>query len=66
MSNDEYEKLLERALSKSPMQGVASEDFTIPKVDSMVQGTKTMVRNIAAIADKARRKSDEIGRYLSK
>ena len=66
MEEDEYEKLLERAFAESPSQEVAKQDFEIPKVDSMIQGSKTIIRNINAIADRARRKPDEIGRYLSK
>ncbi|MEM3477021.1 MAG: hypothetical protein QW045_02815, partial [Candidatus Micrarchaeaceae archaeon] len=41
-------------------------DFVIPKVDSITQGSKTIVKNIAAIADKARRKPIDIARYISK
>ncbi len=32
----------------------------------MVQGNKTIIRNMAQIADKARRQVQEIARYLSK
>ena len=57
MAEDEYEKLLERAFAESPSQEVVKQDFEIPKVDSMIQGSKTIIRNVNAIADRARSSS---------
>lgn len=63
----EYEQLLDRAFEKSS-SSLAQEnlDFKIPEVDSMIQGNKTVVRNIAQIADTARRSKEEIAKYLTK
>ncbi len=66
MSDEEYAKLLDRAFSKAHSTASESSDFVIPKVDAFVQGSKTQIRNIAAIADKARRDSKDIARYISK
>ena len=66
MDDNAYMKLLDRAYSLAPELSASKEDFVIPTVDSMVQGTKTIVRNMNAIADKARRKPSEIAKYVSK
>lgn len=66
MSEEQYEKLLESAFSKLPQLSKEKSDFVIPRADVLTQGTKTMIRNIAAIADRARRKQEDIARYVSK
>jgi translation initiation factor 2 subunit 2 len=66
LSDEEYMKLLDRAFEGKPALAASTSDFVIPNVDSFVQGNKTIIKNIAAIADKARRKPEEIGRYISK
>ena len=66
LSDEEYMKLLDRAFNSKPIMAASTSDFVIPKVDSLVQGNKTIIKNITAIADKARRKTDEIARYISK
>ncbi len=66
MSEEEYYALLDRAFAKLPGLTKERSDFVIPKVDLLVQGAKTIVRNLAGIADVARRKPDDISRYLSK
>ena len=66
MDDAEYAKLLDRAFSKKPSLSEGASDFVIPPVDALVQGNKTIVKNIAAIADKARRPPDELARYMSR
>ena len=66
MSDEEYYALLDRAFSKLPGLTKERSDFVIPTVDALVQGTKTIIRNLAGIADAARRTPEEIARYLSK
>ncbi|MCL4411477.1 translation initiation factor IF-2 subunit beta [Candidatus Marsarchaeota archaeon] len=66
MGDEEYNALLDRAFSKLPSLAAEHSDFVIPTVDSIVQGAKTIIRNISAIADKARRNVGDISRYLSK
>ena len=66
MADDEYNRLVDEAFAKIPNLSAEKADFVIPRADTMAQGAKTVIRNIAAIADKARRKPEEIARYLSK
>jgi translation initiation factor 2 subunit 2 len=66
LNEEEYVKLLDRAFSKIPDVSAAKSDFIIPKVESIAEGSKTMVRNISSIADAGRRKVSEIARYISK
>ena len=66
MSDEEYSALLDRAFSKVPELSAANQDFVIPKVDSFIEGAKSIIKNIAAIADKARRGGDDIAKYISK
>ncbi len=63
---DNYMKLLDRAFSKLPSLSIEKADFVIPNADVLNEGTKTIIRNIAAIADTARRKPLEIARYIGK
>lgn len=66
MSEEDYKKLLDEAFSKLPSMSAEKSDFVIPKVEVITQGNKTIIRNIALIADRARRKPEEIARYISK
>ncbi len=66
MGDEEYMKLLDRAFANAHVTASESSDFVIPKVDSFVQGSKTVLRNLNAFADKARRDPKEIARYVSK
>lgn len=66
MSEAEYLELLDRAFSKLPALSIEKSDFVIPKADVFNEGVKTIIRNIAQIADKARRKEEDISRYISK
>ncbi|MCL5430284.1 MAG: translation initiation factor IF-2 subunit beta [Candidatus Marsarchaeota archaeon] len=66
MSDEEYMKLLDRAFEKMPKLAADVSDFKIPVVDAMVQGSKTIIRNLSVIADKARGDPQNIARYMSK
>jgi translation initiation factor 2 subunit 2 len=66
VSEAEYLELLDRAFSKLPALSIEKSDFVIPKADVFNEGVKTIIRNIAQIADKARRKEEDISRYISK
>ena len=66
MSEQSYTELLDRAFSKLPKLSSEKSDFVIPRVDSITEGNKTIIRNITAIADTARRKAGDIARYISK
>jgi translation initiation factor 2 subunit 2 len=66
LSELSYEQLLDRAFSKLPKLSSERSDFVIPKVDAITEGNKTIIRNLAQIADTARRKAADIARYISK
>ncbi|MGC8648692.1 MAG: translation initiation factor IF-2 subunit beta [Candidatus Micrarchaeia archaeon] len=66
MEDEEYRKMLDRAYSKLPKLSEEVSDFKIPTVDSIIQGNKTIIRNLTFIVDKARRTENDIARYLSK
>ncbi|MDE1871005.1 MAG: translation initiation factor IF-2 subunit beta [Candidatus Micrarchaeota archaeon] len=66
MSEEEYRKLLDSAFARLPELTADRADFVIPKPDVLAEGTKTIIRNIAAIADMARRDPADIARYISK
>jgi translation initiation factor 2 subunit 2 len=66
LSDEEYQQLLDRAFSKLPNLTAEKTDFVIPAADVLSEGTKTLIRNIAAIADTARRNPDDIARYIGK
>jgi translation initiation factor 2 subunit 2 len=66
LSDEEYQKLLDRAFSKLPNLSVERADFVIPTADVLVEGTKSIIRNISTIADMARRNAADIARYIGK
>ncbi len=49
-----------------PKLSVENVDFKIPEADTLIQGSKTMVKNISQIADVARRDKEDIAKYLTK
>ncbi len=62
----DYYQLLDKAFSELPQLSEEKADFVIPEVDSLIQGNKTIIKNIEQIADKARREKSEIAKYLTK
>jgi len=66
MASDEYEKLLEKAYSLLPEKATKKERFEIPVVESIVQGSKTIIKNFEAIALTLRRKPYEVSKYLAR
>ena len=61
-----YEQLLDRAFAQLPSLATEKSDFKVPEVDSIVQGSKTIIRNFSQIADAARRDQSDIAKYLSR
>jgi len=66
LSEEEYQKLLDRAFSKLPSLTAEKSDFIIPVADVLNEGAKTIIRNIASIADIGRRNPGDIARYIGK
>ena len=61
-----YDELLDRAFSKLPALSEEKVDFKIPPADCIIQGNKTLLKNISQMANIARRSPEEIGKYLTK
>lgn len=66
MSEEEYEKLLDSAFERLPKLSADKADFSIPTADVMPEGNKTIIRNVSAMADVARRTTTDIARYIGK
>lgn len=64
--SDNYNALLDRAFSLLPALSESKTDFVIPEVDSSIQGAKTIVRNFGRFVSLARRKAENIAKYLTK
>ena len=62
----DYDQLLDKAFAELPSLAAENVDFKIPEPDSLIQGSKTIVKNIDQIADVARRDKEEIAKYLTK
>ena len=66
MNDTEYEKLLDEALKKvKPIESSEfSERFEIPRVQSQVEGKKTIITNFKALTNHIRRKGEHLAKYL--
>lgn len=62
----EYEKMLDRLYLSLPKGVLTKERFEIPKIDSFLQGRKTMVKNFGLLAKDLRREAREMYRYFVK
>ncbi|MCX8174347.1 MAG: translation initiation factor IF-2 subunit beta [Thermoplasmata archaeon] len=66
MTEDEYEKLLERAYMNMPQTKGTGERFVVPKADVMVEGKNTIFRNFFEIVEVIRRTPEHFLAYLLK
>ncbi len=62
----EYEKMLDRLYLSLPQEALNKERFEIPRVDSFVEGTKTIIRNFMTLTKTVRRNDKELYKYLTK
>lgn len=62
----EYEKMLDRLYLSLPKQALSKERFEIPKVDSFLQGPRTVLKNFSALAKTVRREPRELYKFLTK
>lgn len=62
---DDYEALLKRARSDVPPEVFDQPRFKIPRVDSFIQGSRTVVRNFKDLTDTLRRDPKHLLRYLA-
>ncbi|MFQ6010076.1 MAG: translation initiation factor IF-2 subunit beta [Candidatus Aenigmatarchaeota archaeon] len=61
-----YEELLKKAMEKMPKKKEGGERFEVPKVESIIQGHQTIIRNLGQIAEALRREQKHLLKYLSK
>lgn len=59
MLDEAYQKLKNLQLS-------SNVDFQIPTAEIIIEGNKTIIKNINAIAEKARREPKSIAKFISK
>lgn len=62
----EYEKLLDQAYEKLPEIEEGSDRFQIPRIDSLIQGNQTIIRNFSQIAEALRRDPKHLLKYLTR
>ncbi len=62
---DDYEALLQRARDDIPPEVFEQPRFRVPRVDSFIQGSRTVVRNYKDLTDTLRRDPKHLLRYLS-
>lgn len=64
----DYEKLLEQAYKKiKPVASKAgSERFEVPKIESIIEGNKTIISNFLQIISYLRRKPEHLEKFLEK
>ncbi|MDD5023359.1 MAG: translation initiation factor IF-2 subunit beta [Candidatus ainarchaeum sp.] len=63
---DDYEKLLDNIYNNLPKGTVGDQRFEFPEFDSLIEGNKTFIKNIDAVASKLRREKQFIIKFLSK
>ena len=62
----EYPKMLDRLYLSLPKGVLAKERFAVPKVDSFLQGRKTIVKNFGQLAKDMRRETREMYKFFTK
>jgi translation initiation factor 2 subunit 2 len=62
----DYEKMLDRAYLSVPKKALEHERFEIPRADSMIQGSKTIVRGFNNLLKDMRREEKHFLKYLTK
>lgn len=59
-----YEDLLKRARKDLPTETLETKRFEMPKFDSFIQGTKTIVKNFTDVARTLQREPEHLLKYL--
>jgi translation initiation factor 2 subunit 2 len=62
---DDYEALLKRARDQVPPEVFDQPRFKVPRVDSFIQGSRTVVRNFKDLTDTLRRDPKHLLRFLN-
>ncbi|MFH0749175.1 MAG: translation initiation factor IF-2 subunit beta [Candidatus Bathyarchaeota archaeon] len=64
MAEDEYLKLLEKAITQLPPEIIKKDRFEIPKPASSISGRRTILYNLKEICDRLKRDSNHLLKYL--
>jgi len=62
----EYDKMLTRLYSSLPEKSISKERFELPKLDSTVQGKKTIIKNFSQAIKSVKRDEKAFYKYLTK
>mgnify|MGYP005839155133 CR=1 FL=1 len=62
----DYENLLTKAYNSIPKKALNHERFEIPKVDSFIQGNKTIIKSFKILINDLRRDKKHFIKWLSK
>ena len=63
---EDYTTLLKKAKAELPKAETKSERFEIPKVNSFIQGNKTIINNFSQICTTLRRDPQQLLKYLQR
>lgn len=61
-----YEEMLERAYSSLPEKSLSKERFETPRMESFVQGNKTVIKNFLAVAKTIKRGEKHLMKFFAK
>ncbi|MFA5357305.1 MAG: translation initiation factor IF-2 subunit beta [archaeon] len=61
-----YEEMLDEAYSRLPKKALEHERFEIPRVESFIQGSKTIVPGFSGLIKDIRRDEKHLLKYLTK
>lgn len=59
-----YEEMLEQAYKELPRIEAVGLRFEVPKVESLIQGNRTVVKNVAKLASHLRQSLDHLMRFM--
>ncbi|MBI4044577.1 MAG: translation initiation factor IF-2 subunit beta [Candidatus Diapherotrites archaeon] len=62
----EYEQMLERAYRLMPAQALKKERFELPRLETLVQGTKTIVKNFGPAMKAINREPKHAMKFLTR
>jgi len=62
----DYRTLLKRAREQIPREVFEHRRFQVPRADTFIQGTRTVIRNFKDIVDTLRREPQHLLRYLAR
>jgi len=60
----DYEEMLEKGREEIPEDVTGGERFEIPELETQKEGSKTIIRNFGALADKFNRDRNHLSKFL--